>query len=84
MIAATLQTEPADLTSVRRCHVGNNPAHHDVLDALAVGTRHGTNLLAEESSAFVHVGFVATQAAAIFEFPSHFFTENRFYWGKNT
>lgn len=71
MLAAALQTEPADLASVRGRHVGNDTAHHNVLDALAVGTRHGTDLLAEESSAFVHLGFVATLAAAIFEFPSH-------------
>jgi hypothetical protein len=82
MIAATLQTEPADLASIGRCHVCNNPTHHDVLDALAVGTRHGTYLLAEESSAFVHLGFVATFLTAIFEFPSHFFTENRFLLGQ--
>ena len=84
IIAAALQTEPADLASVRGCHVCNDTAHHNVLDALAVGTRHGTYLLAEESSAFVHLGFVATLATAIFEFPSHFFTENRFCWDKNT
>ena len=84
MLAAALQTEPADLASIGRCHVCNDTAHHNVLDALAVGTRHGTDLLAEESSAFVHLGFVATLATAIFEFPSHFFTENRFCWDKNT
>ena len=50
MLAATLQTKPADLASVRGCHVCNDTAHHNVLDALAVGTRHGTDLLAEESS----------------------------------
>ena len=84
MLAAALQTEPADLASIGRCHVGYDPTHHNVLDGLAVRTQHGTDLLAEESSAFVHLGFVATLAAAIFEFPSHFFTENRFCWGKNT
>jgi hypothetical protein len=72
MLAAALQTKPADLASIGRCHVCNDTAHHNVLDALAVGTRHGTYLLAEESSAFVHLGFVATLATAIFEFPSHF------------
>jgi hypothetical protein len=76
MLAAALQTKPADLASVRGCHVCNDTAHHNVLDALAVWTRHGTDLLAEESSAFVHLGFVATLATAIFEFPSHFFTES--------
>ena len=69
MLAAALQTKPADLASVRGRHVGNDTAHHNVLDTLAVGTRHGTYLLAEESSAFVHLGFVATLATAIFEFP---------------
>ena len=83
-VAAALQTEPPHFAPIGRCHIGNNPTHHDVLDALAVGTRHGTYLLAEESSAFVHLGFVATFLTAIFEFPSHFFTENRFCWGKNT
>ena len=83
-VAAALQTEPAHLTSIGRCHVGrsssarllpegrkNDTSHHDVLDALAVRTQHGTDFLAEESSAFVHLGFIATFFAAIFKFPSH-------------
>jgi hypothetical protein len=71
IITAALQTKPADFASIGGSHVGNDTTNHDVLDALAVGTRHGTDLLSEESSAFVHLGFVATLAAAIFEFPSH-------------
>lgn len=78
VVAAALQTESADFASIRRSYIGNNPAHHDVLDALAVRARYGTDLLSEESSAFVNLGFVATLAAAIFEFPSHIITEKRF------
>jgi len=33
IIAATLQTEPAHLTSVLGCHVCYDTTHHDVLDA---------------------------------------------------
>ena len=82
VVAAALQTESADFASIRRSYIGNNPAHHDVLDALAVWARYGTDLLSEESSAFVNLGFVATLAAAIFEFPSHIITEKRFYGSK--
>ena len=72
IITAALQTKPADFASIGGSHVGNDTTNHDVLDALAIPARHGTDLLSEESSAFVHLGFVATLAAAIFEFPSHY------------
>jgi hypothetical protein len=84
IITAALQTKPADFASIGGSHVGNDTTHHDVLDALAIPARHGTDLLSEESSAFVHLGFVATLAAAIFEFPSHFFTNNMNCRGKST
>jgi hypothetical protein len=66
VVATALQAQPAYLASVRRCYVSNNPTHNDVLDALAVRTRHGAYFLAEEPTPFVHFGFIATLAAAIF------------------
>ena len=83
-IAAALQTEPPHFAPIGRCHIGDNPTHHNVLDGLAVWARHGTDLLTEEPTPFVHLGFIATFPTAIFKFPSHFFTENRFCRGKNT
>ena len=37
VVAAAVEAEPADLAPVRRCHVGDDASHHDVLDGLAVG-----------------------------------------------
>ena len=71
-IAAALQTEPPHFAPIGRCHIGDNPTHHNVLDGLAVWARHGTDLLTEESTPFVHLGFIATFPTAIFKFPSHY------------
>ena len=71
IIAATLQTQTAHLTSVGRSHVGNDATHHNVLDGMAVRTRHRSNLLTKEPAPLVHLGFVATLLTAIFQFPSH-------------
>jgi len=71
VITAALQTQTANLTSIGRCHVGNDATYHDVLDGLAVRTRHGRNLLTKEPTSFVHLGLVAALSAAIFQFPSH-------------
>ena len=71
VITAALQTQTANLTSIGRCHVGNDATYHDVLDGLAVRTRHSRNLLTKESASFVHLGLVAALSAAIFQFPSH-------------
>ena len=72
VITAALQTQTANLTSIGRCHVGNDATYHDVLDGLAVRTRHSRNLLTKESTTFVHIGRVATLLTAIFQFPSHY------------
>ena len=68
VVAAALQAEPSHLASVRRCHVSNNATHHNVLDAFAVGARHGAYFLTEEPAPLVHFCFIATLATAIFEF----------------
>ena len=70
-VAATVQTQASNLTSVRGSHVGNDTAHHNVLDSLAVWTRHRSNLLSEEPAPFVHIGFIAALPTAIFQFPGH-------------
>jgi len=74
MIAAAVQAEPPYLTPVRRGHIGDDTPHHDVLDRLAIGARHGCDLLAEEPTTFVHLGLIATGCAAIFQFPGHYQT----------
>ena len=36
IIAATLQAQTANLTSIGWCYVGNDAPNHDVLDSLAI------------------------------------------------
>ena len=38
---------------------------------MAVRARHGCNLLAEQSASLIHLSFIATGLAAIFQFPGH-------------
>ena len=71
VITAALQTQTANLTSIGRCHVGNDATYHDVLDGLAVRTRHGRNLLTEEPASLVHLSLVSALSAAVFQFPRH-------------
>ena len=71
VVAAAVEAEPADLAPVRRCHVGDDAPHHDVLDGLAVRARHGGYLLTEEATPLVHLSLIPTRIAAIFQFPSH-------------
>jgi hypothetical protein len=71
VIAAALQTQTAHLAPVRRSHVGNDSTHHNVLNGLAVRTRHSRNLLTKESASFVYIGLVAAVLTTIFQFPSH-------------
>ena len=71
VVAAALQTQASNLASVGRCHVGNDTTHYDILDGLAVGTRHCCDLLAKQSTTFVHIGLIAAVLTAIFPFPSH-------------
>ena len=69
VVAAALQAQTANLATVGRGHVGYDATHHDVLDGLAVGARHGGNLLTEQSTTLIHLGFVSAGLTAIFQFP---------------
>ena len=71
VIAATLQTQPTHLASVGWGDVGNDTSHYDILDGLAVRTRHLNNLLTKEATPLIDIGLVATVFAAIFQFPCH-------------
>ena len=75
LVAATLQTQAPNLTSVGRCHVGNDTTHHDVLDGLAVRARHRRDLLSKQTTTLVHFGLIAAVLTAIFLFPSHLFLQ---------
>ena len=75
VVAAAVQTQPSHLASVGGGHVGYDAANNDILDAVAVWARHGSNLLTEESSPLVHLGLIAAGPAAIFKFPGHWTTK---------
>jgi len=64
-VAATMEAQATHLAAERGGHVADDAPDDKVLDALAVGTTHGYNLLTEESAPFVVVGFVATLATTI-------------------
>ncbi len=76
VIAAALQAQTACHASVGRNYIGNDATHHDILDGLAVWTRHRRNFLTKESTPLVQLSLVAALSAAIFQFPSHN-TDNR-------
>lgn len=66
--AATFQAQSAGFATEGGRHVGDDAADNDVLDGMAVGARHGCNLLIEQSTTFIDFGFVAAFQAAVFEF----------------
>jgi len=66
-----LQTEAADLAPEGGGYVSYDATDNNVLDGVAMGTRDGGNLLAEQAAPFVHLGLVATGLTAIFPFPCH-------------
>ena len=70
-VAAAVQTQASHLTPIRWSHIGDDAANHKVLDGLTVWTRHCRNLLSEEPTPFIHLGFIAASTATIFQFPSH-------------
>ena len=71
IVAAALQAQTACLTPVRWGYVGNDATHDNILDGLAVGTRHGCYLLAEQTTPLIHFGFISASLAAILQFPGH-------------
>ena len=71
VIAATIQAKATDLASIRWGYIGYDTANYDVLDSLAVRATHWGDLLAEEATSLVHLGFILTLFAAIFQFPGH-------------
>ena len=71
IVAAALKTQSSYLTSIRWGYIGNDTTHHDIPDGMAVGTRHGSYLLAEQSAPLIHLRLISTSLAAIFPFPSH-------------
>lgn len=60
-----MQAQTADAAAERGCDIANDATDNKVLNALAVGTTDGDDLLSEESTAFIIVGFVATLGAAV-------------------
>ena len=71
LVTATLQAQPAYLASVGRRDIGDDATHDDVLNRLAVRTRHSRNLLTEQAAPLIHLSLVAAGLTAIFQFPSH-------------
>lgn len=71
LIATALQAQPPYLAPVGWRNIGDDAAHDDVLNRLAVRTRHRRNLLTEQAAPLVHLSLVATGSTAIFQFPSH-------------
>jgi hypothetical protein len=90
VIAAALQAQTPHFAPIGWSHVGNDTTHHDVLDGLAVRTRHGRNLLTEEPASLVHLSLVSALSAAVFQFPRHQSNEHNlscpilFIWCKGT
>ena len=71
VVAATVETESADLAPVGWRHIGDDASDYNVLDRLAVWARHSRDLLTEEAAPLVNLSLIPTCAAAIFQFPSH-------------
>ena len=72
-----MEAQATHLAAERGSHVADDAPNDKVLDALAVGTTYGYNLLTEESAPFVVVGFVATLATAICFLPGQSFFYKR-------
>ena len=70
-VASAMQAQTADAAAERGCDIANDATDNKVLNALAVGTTDGDDLLSEESTAFIIVGFVATLGAAVGFLPRH-------------
>ena len=73
LVTAALQAQSSHLASVGGRNICNDASHHNVLDGVAIRTRHGRNLLTEEAAPFIYLGFIAAGLAAIFQFPGHLF-----------
>ena len=71
LVAATLEAQASDLAPVGRGDVGDDAPDDEVLNRLAVGTRHGHNLLPEETAPLIRLGLIAALLTAIFPFPGH-------------
>ena len=71
VVAATLQAQSPHLASVGRGYVSNDPTHDDVLDGLAIRTRHSRDLLTEQTTPLIRLGFITAGFTVIFPFPSH-------------
>ena len=70
-VATAVQTQAPHLTPIRWCHIGDDAANHKILYGLAIWARHSRDLLSEEPSPFIYLGFIAASPTAIFQFPSH-------------
>ena len=70
-VASAMQAQTADAAAERGGDIANDATDNKVLNALAVGTTDGDDLLSEESTAFIIVGFVATLGAAVGFLPRH-------------
>jgi len=71
VVAATIETESADLAPVGWCHISDDASNYNILDGLAVRARHGRDLLTEKAAPLVNLSLIPTRIAAIFQFPSH-------------
>ncbi len=71
VVAATVETKPANFAPVGWRHIGDDASDYNILDRLAVWARHGCDLLAEEAAPLVNLSLIPTRGAAIFQFPSH-------------
>jgi hypothetical protein len=71
IVAAALKAQSSHLAPIGWGHISNDTTHHDILDGMAVGTRHGCYLLTEQSAPLIHLSLISTSLAAIFPFPSH-------------
>ena len=70
-VAAALQAQTAHFAPVGGCHIGDDAAHDDVLNRMAVGTRHRHDLLSEQATPLIYIGLVTAVCATVFLLPSH-------------
>jgi len=70
-VAAALQTEAAGLGIERGSDIADDTAGDQRLDGVAVGTRHGSDVLAEKTDTLVIKSLVTTREALIFNLPTH-------------
>ena len=66
---AAAETEPTYLTAERGGYIGDDAAYYDVLYRVAVWAIHRTDLLAEQTTTLVDIGFITARGTTVFLLP---------------